>query len=118
MKTIRHAVAVLGLFFGFAVSSAQAHPCLSGLWSAPLPCGGKTSYLFSPAEDLGGGLWYGCLIKTVSGQTITKGTYELRMWSATEGTVSIREGMGISTIVGTVDFATGKFDYLASTYRK
>jgi hypothetical protein len=98
--------------------TARAHPCFVGNWTAPLPCPGLAEYNFGPADFIGGGVWVGPLTHVVAGCTVATGTYELRMWSDTQGTVSIREGVGISTIVGIVDLRERTFEYIGTMYRK
>jgi hypothetical protein len=108
----------LAVGLSLCVGKAQAHPCFVGNWTAPLPCPGVSEYNFGPADYIGGGVWVGGLTKVVAGCTVARGTYELRMWSGTEGTVSIREGVGISTIVGTIDLKERTMEYVGTLYRK
>jgi hypothetical protein len=96
----------------------QAHPCLEGSWNAALPCPGFATYTFGPARFVGNGVWEGCLRFTINGRVISAGEYQVRMWSNTDGTLSIREGEGIGTAVGIIDFKTGTIDYLNTIYRK
>ncbi|MGL4551337.1 MAG: hypothetical protein ACRC33_09120 [Gemmataceae bacterium] len=116
MRMILMVTAALGAALTLA-PSARAHPCFVGVWTGPLPCPGTDAYEFGPGEFIGGGVWTGCLRKTTNGQLISTGWYELRMWSGTEGTVSIREGQCISTAVGTVDLSSRTMDYLGTAYR-
>jgi hypothetical protein len=98
--------------------TAQAHPCFEGAYTAALPCPGTAVYDFSKAEFIGAGMWYGCVNVLVGGRLVSTGTYELRMWSDTQGTVSIREGERITTAVGVVDLKARTVEYLGTTYKK
>ena len=99
-------------------AALQAHPCLEGTWQAPLPCPGVAAYTFGPARFVGNGVWEGCLHFSINGRVIATGEYQLRMWTNSDGTVSIREGEAIGTAVGIVDFKTNSIDYLNTIYRK
>jgi hypothetical protein len=99
-------------------TSALAHPCLEGTWNAPLPCPGVAAYTFGPARFVGNGVWEGCVHFTINGRVISTGEYQLRMWTKTDGTISIREGEAIGTAVGIVDFKTNTIDYINTIYRK
>lgn len=116
MRTILSA-ALIGMAM-LAVPPAQAHPCLTGTWSAALPCGPTDAYEFGPGGFVTSGVWTGCLVKTIGGVRIATGTYELRMFSVSEGTVSIREGEGIGTSVGNVDFTAKRFEFIGTVYRR
>lgn len=94
---------------------AQAHPHLYGSWVANVPPGGFMALDFGPAEYMGVGVWRGPFTFTVTGQT-SCGVYELRMYTGTQGTVSLRDGNMIGTKVGTVDFETRKLTYLQTTF--
>ncbi|MFQ3592874.1 MAG: hypothetical protein SNJ82_06745 [Gemmataceae bacterium] len=111
-------VALVGLLVLARPTSVVAHPCLEGTWSSPLPCPGVAAYTFGPARFVGNGVWEGCLHFTINGRVIATGEYQLRMWTNTDGTVSIREGEGIGTAAGIVDFKTNTIDYLNTMYRK
>lgn len=110
------AMTLIGLAL-LTVPTVKAHPCFVGRWQANLPCGPVDAYDFGPAQYVAPGMWVGCLSKSVAGVTVSVGNYELRMWSANEGTISIREGDGIGTAVGTVDLAGRKMEYLGTSYR-
>lgn len=98
--------------------SAQAHPCLEGVYTAPLPCPGVGVYEFGPSEFVCEGVWKGCMRHLVAGRIVSTGTYQLRTFSDNLGIVCIREGRMISTTCGTVDLAKGTFDFLGTTYRR
>jgi hypothetical protein len=114
MKRILIACALLLL----AVPAAQAHPCFEGAYVAPLPCPGLAVYEFGEAQFVGAGMWYGCVKVIYAGRLLSEGRYELRMFSDTEGTVSIREGVQITTAVGIVDLKARTVDYLGTVYKK
>jgi hypothetical protein len=67
---------------------------------------------------VGNGVWEGCLRVVLNGRPISMGEYQVRMWTNTDGTLSIREGEGIGTAVGIIDFKAGTVDYLNTIYRK
>ncbi len=97
---------------------AQAHPCFEGSYTAVLPCPGVGIYDFGPARFVGAGMWYGCVNVIIGGRHVSTGTYELRMYNDTQGTVSIREGEMITTAVGTVDLKARTVDYIGTVYKK
>src|SRR5262245_20082345 len=84
---------------------SQAHPCLVGAYSAPVPGCGPTVYEFGPGEYQGCGVWKGPMMVTVGGLPIGPGVYVLRMASETQGTIGIRDGKMISTQSGYIDLA-------------
>ena len=109
----------LTLLLGLArPATVAAHPCLEGSWNAALPCPGLVTYTFGPARFVGNGVWEGCLRLTINGRFVSAGEYQVRMWTNTDGTLSIREGEGIGTAVGIIDFKTNTIDYLNTVYRK
>lgn len=100
------------------VPCVQAHPCFTGAYTAGLPCPGTATYVFEEPRFIGAGMWEGCVQTIIDGRLVSRGHYELRMWSPTQGTVSIKEGEMIVTAVGIVDLQQRSVEYLGTVYVK
>jgi len=98
-------LAVAGLL-ACQTKDAQAHPHFCGGWSAPVPPGGFMVYEFGPGEYVTNWIWRGHFTFTVSGCPVSEGTYVLRLYTGTQGTVEFRDGTMLSTSVGIVDLGT------------
>src|SRR5262249_19940423 len=96
---------------------AQAHPHFCGRWIAPVPPGGVMVYEFGPGEDITNWIWKGHFIFYVSGFPVTEGTYTLRMYTGTEGTVELRDGNYLSTSVGELSLANRVFNFKSVNFR-
>lgn len=97
--------------------AAQAHPCIEGPWTAPLPCPGTATYEFGPSEHIFEGAWRGCL-RTYIGGKVGEGRYMVRMLDANVGIVTITEGLQLNSAAGIVDFKARTFTYIGTTYRR
>lgn len=119
MNAHRAGLAVVAIvLLAWLPSHAQAHPALVGAWTAPLPPGMVTTYEFGPGEFVTHQVWKGPMRVLVNNCEVATGVWELRMFTGTEGTVSMRDGLQIGTSVGTVDFATRTFTYMNVFYRR
>ena len=99
--------------------SAEAHPNLAGQWFAPVPPGGFMLFEFAPGEYLGNGVWRGPFVWIVSGCPTSHGVYELKMFTGTQGTLGLREGLSApGWTVGNVDLAGPVIQYLNTPFRK
>jgi hypothetical protein len=96
---------------------AEAHPALVGKWRAAAPQGGFVEYDFGQGEYVGFGYWRGPLVISMSGGVISTGTYELRMYSLTEGAVGLRDGTLLSLTAGTIDLGARVMVYMNTTFR-
>ena len=83
--------------------NAQAHPYLVGRWVAPVPPGSSLVYDFGPGEYVGNWVWHGTFTFFVADCPVSTGTYQLLMFNGVEGTLSLRDGNGITTAVANVD---------------
>ena len=104
-------------------SNAQAHPLFAGRWVAPTPPGGLLEYDFEVGEYIGNGIWRGHFTFLVCQVPVASGWYELRMFTGTEGTLSLpitytsTETTTFST-VGNVDLGSRVTNFLGTTYRR
>jgi hypothetical protein len=96
---------------------AQAHPLFVGRWIAPVPPGGVMVYDFYPPVYITNWIWKGEFTFYVSNCPVTSGTYILRMYTGTEGTLELRDGTMLSTSVGTVDLGTRVMVFKNVTFR-
>ncbi len=98
-------------------TAAEAHPLLTGQWVAQAPPGFVVIYDFAPADYIDNNLWRGRYTVTFGGRVVVDGCYELRQFAGTEATVGLKDGVGISTAVGSIDFATRTMVFRGITYR-
>jgi hypothetical protein len=111
-------VAVLAAALALSTPTvASAHPLLVGPWGAPTP-GGPSVFDFGPGEYMGGGMWKGPVNVIVSGCPVSRGEYVLRIYDGLEATISIRDGLWITTRVGVVDLGAGVFEFIGIVYRR
>src|SRR4051794_40451864 len=100
MNTRRAGLAVIAVALVTLLPlSARAHPALVGPWSAPVPPGLVTTYEFGPGEFITFQVWKGPLRILINGCQVADGVWELRMYTGTEGTVSMKDGLQIGTSV-------------------
>jgi hypothetical protein len=75
------------------------------------------SYDFAPGEYVGDGVWRGPLLFCMPTGPVSPGTYELRMFTGTEGTLGLIDGVGIAVRVGNVDLGRRVMTFMSVTYR-
>jgi hypothetical protein len=111
-------LAVVGLL-SCQAGKAEAHPSLEGNWAVRLPGNGYMAFYFCAGTYLGDGIWRGSYSYAVSFGPVYYGQYELKMFTATEGALSIKSGLSSpGWTVGSVDFAIPQFMYLNAYYRR
>jgi hypothetical protein len=98
--------------------AAEAHPLLIGQWAAEAPPGNVVIYDFGPADYVYNGVWRGRYTLSVSGRVTVDGCYELRQFSGTEATIGLKDGVGIATAVGNIDFAARTMNFRGVIYRR
>jgi hypothetical protein len=98
--------------------AAEAHPLLTGQWGAEVPPGNVVVYDFGPADYIYNGVWRGQYTLVISGRVTVGGCYELRQFSGTEATIGLKDGVGISTAVGIIDFAARTMNFRGVIYRR
>ncbi len=86
--------------------TVQAHPNLVGRWVAPVPPGSSMAYEFGPGEYVGNWVWNGTFTFSLANCPLSTGTYQLLLFNGVEGTVTLRDGNGLSVAVATVDLGT------------
>jgi hypothetical protein len=97
----------------------QAHPHLAGRWTAAVPPGGLMSLRFECGRYLGNGVWRGPFTLEVSGVMASVGEYELRMYSGSQGTLSLMDPLSApGWTVGNVDFDLPTVTYINTTYKR
>ncbi len=97
--------------------TAQAQPDLVGRWSAPFAPTGIMTFVFGPGEFIGHAVWRGPLQVLSNNCLIATGTYEIRMFTGTEGTLGIMDGACISNSVGNIDMGARIFTYKNVRFR-
>jgi hypothetical protein len=97
--------------------SARAHPQLVGRWSAPVPPGGLMVYDFGPGQYGGNWVWRGPFTYIVNGCPLATGTYELQLFSGTEGTLKLLDTPVGTGAVGTINFAEREFIFKTVSFR-
>jgi len=97
--------------------AAEAHPLLTGQWGAEVPPGNVVVYDFGPADYVYNGVWRGRYTLVVAGRVTVDGCYELRQFSGIEATISLKDGVGIATAVGNIDFAARTMTFRGVIYR-
>ena len=110
------ALAVVTLLLCFP-GAADAHPLLTGTWGAEAPQGFPVVYDFGPADYVYNGVWRGRYTLVVAGHVTVDGCYELRQFSGIEATISLKDGVGIATAVGNIDFAARTMTFRGVIYR-
>lgn len=93
-------------FLSCLPGNAQAHPNLVGRWVAPVPPGSSMVYDFGPGEYVGNWVWNGTFTFSLGNCTLSTGTYQLLLFNGVEGTVTLRDGNGLSVAVANVDLGT------------
>jgi hypothetical protein len=96
---------------------ASAHPQLVGEWAGEVTPGSITVYDFGPGEYLAPGMWRGPYSVTFAGCVTSYGQYVLRLYHAGEGTLALRDGLGISTRVAVIDLGVRAFEFMGVIYR-
>ncbi len=85
----------------------------------PTPPEGFAAFDFQAGRHGGNGVWYGCYSYNVSNYSVIHGTYELRMFTRDEGTLSPlpnRENQGFN--VGDVNLRKGVLELGGTEYRR
>lgn len=113
-------VAVLAIvaLLSYQPGTVQAHPLFAGKWTAVDPKAAEVVYEFYPADYVTDGVWRGTFIMFVSDIQITCGKYELRIEKGMEGTIGLRDGVGITTCVGNIDIGKREMSYKGVIFRK
>jgi hypothetical protein len=99
-------------------ATVHAHPFLVGRWTAVDPKEAEIVYEFYPADYVTDQVWRGTFYMYIAGTQITCGRYELRIETRTEGTIGLRDGVGITTCVGNIDIAKREMWYKGVTFHK
>lgn len=112
---------IAGILAGIALlvlqpGQVQAHPQLAGRWVSKSPPNVNMSYEFALGEYRGAGVWRGTFTVFWGGQPISWGEYELRIFSATQGTLSLRDGYVANIEVANVDLGTRIMVFKNVTY--
>jgi hypothetical protein len=74
-------------------------------------------YDFGPGEYAGNWVWKGPFTLSIANCAVSTGTYQLRMFTGTEGTVELRDFNGLAHAVANVDLGNRLMNFKSVIFR-